>query len=43
MRDAVNNINALRQTMPGLAILAAHDTNAVNRLNAALTKEEHPA
>jgi N-acyl homoserine lactone hydrolase len=43
MRDAVNKINALRQTMPELAILAAHDTNAVNRLNAALTKEEHPA
>lgn len=28
MRASVNRINALRQTMPNLAVLAAHDPNA---------------
>ena len=43
MRDTATKVNALRHKMPDLAILAAHDPNAANRLNAALTQEKHPA
>ncbi|GAA3169452.1 MULTISPECIES: N-acyl homoserine lactonase family protein [Nonomuraea] len=36
MRDAVAKVNALRQKMPDLAVLAAHDPAAADRLAAAL-------
>ncbi|WP_436757028.1 N-acyl homoserine lactonase family protein [Streptosporangium sp. V21-05] len=32
MRDAVSKVNALRATMPGLEVLAAHDPGAAGRL-----------
>jgi N-acyl homoserine lactone hydrolase len=32
MRDAVSKVNALRATMPGLTVLAAHDPGAAGRL-----------
>ena len=43
MRASVNRINALRQTMPNLAILAAHDPSAADRLSAALSETSHLA
>ncbi|MEV6864164.1 N-acyl homoserine lactonase family protein [Streptosporangium subroseum] len=36
MRDAVSKVNALRATMPNLAVLAAHDPGAADRLTTAL-------
>jgi hypothetical protein len=32
MRDAVSKVNALRQVMPNLVVLAAHDPAAADRL-----------
>ncbi|MGH3480206.1 MAG: MBL fold metallo-hydrolase, partial [Nocardioidaceae bacterium] len=43
MRDTATKVNALRHKMPDLAILAAHDPNAANRLNTALTQTSPPA
>ncbi|SDK48318.1 N-acyl homoserine lactonase family protein [Nonomuraea jiangxiensis] len=40
MRDAVNKVNALRATMPDLAVLAAHDPGAADRLAGALSRAQ---
>jgi glyoxylase-like metal-dependent hydrolase (beta-lactamase superfamily II) len=36
MRQTVRRVNALRQALPGLVILPAHDPGAAARLEAAL-------
>jgi len=43
MRDAVNKVNALRQTMPNLVVLAAHDPAAADRLAATLPQRRDAA
>lgn len=42
MREAVAKVNALREAMPGLVVLAAHDPGAADRLAAALAKGTMP-
>ncbi|GAA4411594.1 N-acyl homoserine lactonase family protein [Actinokineospora soli] len=37
LRTATSMVNALRATLPGLVVLAAHDPNAADRLHAAQT------
>jgi glyoxylase-like metal-dependent hydrolase (beta-lactamase superfamily II) len=43
MRDAVSKVNALRQTMPNLVVLAAHDPAAADRLAATLPQRRDAA
>lgn len=40
LRDAIAKVNALRASMPGLAVLAAHDPGASARLDEALAHPE---
>lgn len=42
MRDAVQMVNALRQRLPGLVVLPAHDPGAQERLAAALEHKTRP-